>query len=120
MCARRVGNDGAVFKRVIWWSAGAVMGAGGSSWLQRKFRRTVQAKVAKLAPSAVAGRVSDRVRGIGTDVRGTVRSAVDEGRTAMRDRERELHAELSGHRPRGASPAARRATKPPATKPPDV
>lgn len=89
-----------MFKRVIWWSAGALMGAGGSSWLQRKFRRTVQAKVARLAPTAVAGRVSDRLRGIGTDVRGNVRSAVDEGRTAMRDRERELHEELTGRRPR--------------------
>jgi hypothetical protein len=89
-----VREDGLVFKRVIWWASGAVMGAGGSAWVQRKVKRTVRTKRAQYAPTAVAGRVGDRltssVRGVGE----TVRDVIDEGRAGMRERESELRAEL--------------------------
>src|SRR3954454_10303699 len=97
---QRPREHGRVFKRVIWWASGAVMGAGGSAWLQRKFRRTVQAKVAHYAPAKVAGRVGDRgttgVRGVGD----TFRDVLDEGRTVMREREAQLHHELTSPRSR--------------------
>lgn len=76
------------------------MGAGGSTWLQRKVKRTVQAKVLRYAPSKVAVRVGDRltksVRGVGE----TVRDVIDEGRSGMKEREAELHAELEAPRAR--------------------
>ena len=101
-------EDGAVFKRVIWWASGAVMGAGGSAWVQRKVKRTVRATRANYAPSKLAGRVGDRFTGSIRGVGETVRDAMDEGRTGMREREAELHAELEAasgtrrSRPRGS------------------
>ena len=76
------------------------MGASGSTWLQRKVRRTVQAKVEQLKPPAIAGRMGARARAARADASGALRSVVDEGRTAMRDREAELHRELGSARDR--------------------
>ncbi len=103
-------EDVRVFKRVIWWASGAVMGAGGSAWVQRKVKRTVQSKRAKYAPSAVAVRVGDRLTGSVRGVGETVRDVIDEGRTGMRQREAELHAELEG--PSGRRHRHRRGARP--------
>ena len=79
-----------MFKRVIWWTTGAVAGTVGSRWLERKAKRAVTAKVAALAPSAVV----QRVRGVASSrndaTRARIRSAISEGRTAASDREAEL------------------------------
>ena len=99
-----------MFKRVIWWAGGAVMGAGGSAWVQRKVKRTVRAKRAKYAPSAVAVRVGDRLTGSVRGVGETVRDVIGEGRTGMREREAELHAELEA--PSGRRHRHRRAARP--------
>ena len=62
------------------------MGAGGSTYLQIKFRKAVQAKVAKYAPPNMAAVAAGRAR----DFRSRVGSAVTEGRSAMAQRETEL------------------------------
>jgi len=75
-----------VFKRVIWWTTGATMGAAGSLWAQRKVKKTVQTTIEKYSPPAVAHRAVDRAKAIGGDLR----SVVDEGRAAQADKELEL------------------------------
>jgi hypothetical protein len=60
-----------VFKRLRWIGAGAALGAGGVVWLQARLRR--------FTPAGLAGEAVGRAR-----------SAIDEGRVAMRDREAEL------------------------------
>ena len=62
------------------------MGAGGSTYLQIKFRKAVQAKVAKYAPPNMVAVAADRAKGF----RSRVGSAVSEGRSAMVQRETEL------------------------------
>ncbi|CAN5532514.1 hypothetical protein BH18ACT1_BH18ACT1_09430 [soil metagenome] len=64
-----------MFKRLFWLVTGASFGFGSSFWLQRSVRRSV----ARYRPAAVAAR-------FGRDVR----VAVEEGRTAMTEREAEL------------------------------
>jgi hypothetical protein len=77
-----------VFKRVIWWGTGAAMGAVGSAYAQHKVKKTVRAKVARYTPPAVADRVLDRAKMLGSDLR----SVVDEGKAAQADRESELRS----------------------------
>jgi hypothetical protein len=64
-----------VFKRLFWLVVGFTLGLGSSWAVTRRLRRIVQ----RLAPPDVVDRWS-----------GNVRSAVSEGRTAMRTREVEL------------------------------
>jgi hypothetical protein len=64
-----------VFKRLFWLIVGFALGIGSSWAVTRRLRRIVQ----RLAPADVVDRWSDNVR-----------SAVSEGRTAMRTREVEL------------------------------
>jgi hypothetical protein len=64
-----------VFKRLFWLVVGFALGIGSSWAVTRRLRRIVQ----RLAPTDVVDRWSDNVR-----------SAVWEGRTAMRTREVEL------------------------------
>lgn len=71
-----------MIKRVIWLGIGASMGAWGSRWANRRIRNFVD----KYAPAEVRNRVQDRVKIAG----GHVRSAVDDGRDAMREREAQL------------------------------
>jgi hypothetical protein len=66
-----------VFKRLFWLIVGFALGIGSSWAVTRRLRRMVQ----KLAPADVVDRWSDNVR-----------SAVSEGRTAMRTREVELNS----------------------------
>lgn len=64
-----------MFKRLFWLIVGFALGIGSSWAVTRRLRRIVQ----RLAPADVVDRWSDNVR-----------SAVSEGRTAMRTREVEL------------------------------
>ena len=72
-----------MLKRVRWLLAGAAVGFGGSVWLQRKVRTAAE----RLRPSGVAGAAAARAR-----------DALEEGRTAMRDREAELRGNAGGRR----------------------
>jgi hypothetical protein len=74
-----------VFKRLFWLTLGFGLGLASSWAVTRRLRRVA----ARYAPTEVVDRWG-----------GTMRAAVDEGRTAMRDREAELRATLgprSGH-----------------------
>jgi hypothetical protein len=93
-------QDGNVFTRLIWWTTGAVMGAGGSQWVQRKVKKTVQAKVAPLLPGAFVDTVTTKARSISTNTAQTVRTAVTDGRFASKTREAELRTKLENRRTR--------------------
>jgi hypothetical protein len=69
-----------MFKRLYWFVVGFTVGVG-SSW-------AVTRRVRRMASRYVPAEVVDRWGG-------TMRAAVDEGRTAMRDREAELWATLA-------------------------
>jgi len=60
-----------MLKRIRWIGAGAALGAGAVVWVQAKLRR--------YTPAGIAGGAVDRAR-----------SALEEGRAAMREREAEL------------------------------
>ena len=66
-----------MFKRLFWLIVGFALGIGSSWAVTRRLRRIVQ----RLAPADVVDRWSDNVR-----------SAVSEGRNAMRTREVELNS----------------------------
>ena len=75
-----------MFKRLFWLSVGLTAGFGSSFWLMRTVRRTVERLTPqRLTQDAVAG-----ARSAGAELR----AALGEGRTAMRQREAELRAEL--------------------------
>lgn len=90
-----------MIKRIVWMGFGAVIGASGSVWANRRVRRFVD----RYAPEHVRHRIQNRVR----TASGHVRAAVDEGRSAMRERE----AQLRGHDP--SARRSRSATTPPNT-----
>ena len=74
-----------MFKRLFWLSVGLTGGFGSSFWLMRTVRRTVERFTPqRLSQDAVAG-----ARSVGAELK----AALDEGRTAMRQREAELRAE---------------------------
>jgi gas vesicle protein len=79
-----------VFKRVFWLVIGAGFGFGVSFWLMRFVRETVN----RYSPERVSSDLADALKGLGKDLR----AAVAEGREAMKDREAELRADLSGRR----------------------
>jgi len=62
-------------------------GFGASFWLMRFVKETV----ARYSPERVSSDLADAVRGLGVDVR----SAIAEGREAMREREAELRADVT-------------------------
>ena len=75
-----------MFKRLFWLSLGLMAGFGTSFWLMRTVRRTVERLTPhRLSQDAVAG-----ARSVGAELK----AAIDEGRTAMRQREAELRAEV--------------------------
>ena len=75
-----------MFKRMFWLSVGLAAGFGTSFWLMRTVRRTVERLTPqRLTQDAVAG-----ARSLGAELR----AALDEGRTAMHQREAELRAEI--------------------------
>jgi hypothetical protein len=74
-----------VFKRLFWLILGFALGVGSSWAVTRRLRRIAE----RFAPTDVVDRWSD-----------TVRSAVSEGRDAMRTRETELNSSFeraAGH-----------------------
>ena len=72
-----------MFKRVLWFS----LGCGSSLWVMRTVRRTVERLMPqRLTQDAVAG-----ARTAGAQLK----AALDEGRSAMREREAELRAEIA-------------------------
>jgi hypothetical protein len=73
-----------MFKRVRWTALGYVAGVGTSYVVARRVKRTLSS----YAPPEVARRSAERMR-----------TAVNEGRVAMREREAELQREF-GARPR--------------------
>ena len=75
-----------MFRRLFWLVVGAGFGFGVSFWLMRFVRSTVE----RYSPERVSGDLADAIRSFGGDVR----AAVAEGREAMRERERELRAQL--------------------------
>ncbi len=75
-----------MFKRVTWFVAGAVTGAGGSVYARRKAKEAAS----KYRPVTIARNTAVRVKGRAADVV----EAVRDGRTAMREREAELRDEL--------------------------
>ncbi len=75
-----------LIRRLVWFTSGATAGFGGAMWVRRRFRRAVR----RYTPENVRTDASASVRRLGAGVR----DAVAEGRSAMRDREAELRAEL--------------------------
>jgi hypothetical protein len=75
-----------VSHRLRWFGAGAALGIGASVWAQRK----VKAAAARYHPVGLAGNAVDKARAWPT----TVRAAVQEGRTTMREREAELRRQV--------------------------
>jgi len=71
-----------MMRRVVWFGGGMAAGAGGAVWAQRK----VRAQIERARPSHLAVVASDAARAAG----GVVREAVQEGRSAARDREAQL------------------------------
>jgi hypothetical protein len=97
-----------VLKRTFWFTTGATAGFGGAMWVRRQVLRAID----RYTPEQVQADVGDSVRRLGTDLRAAVRT----GRTAMADREAELHAELRPGAGPGLVPVAT-ADDPPATSP---
>jgi len=79
-----------VFKRLFWLCIGIGFGFGVSFWVTRLVKETVE----RYSPEKVSGDLSAAIRALGTDIR----AAVADGREAMREREAELRAGLSGPR----------------------
>jgi hypothetical protein len=75
-----------VFRRLFWLVVGAAFGFGMSFWLMRFVRSTVE----RYSPERVSSDLAEAVRAFGSDLR----AAVAEGREAMRERERELRAQV--------------------------
>ena len=74
-----------MLKRVRWLTAGAAFGFGGAVWLQRKVKTAAD----RYRPVGVAGAAVSRAK-----------VALEEGRTAMREREAELRGGAGRRRPR--------------------
>jgi hypothetical protein len=73
-------------RRLVWFTTGATAGFGGAMWIRRRILRTVR----RYAPEQLQAEATASVRRMGAGVR----DAVTEGRSAMRQREAELRAEL--------------------------
>lgn len=80
-----------MFKRLIWWSTGALMGAGGSWWAKRKVKRAVQVALDDARIAIQPGVVADAAKR-------RVSRAVQAGRWAAEDRERALKIQLESIR----------------------
>jgi len=79
-----------VFKRVRWIVMGMGFGASASVWAQRRFKRWMRS----YTPPEVAARAAQRTTQAAGRTAGEVRTALAEGRQAMRQREAELRAEV--------------------------
>ena len=79
-----------MLKRLFWLCIGVGFGFGVSFWITRLVKETME----RYSPEKVSGDLAGAIRALGTDIR----AAVSEGRDAMREREAELRAGLSGPR----------------------
>jgi len=79
-----------VFKRLFWLMVGIGFGFGLSFWLARVVRQTVE----RYSPERLSSDLGEAMRALGADLR----AAVAEGREAMRERERELRADLAARK----------------------
>jgi hypothetical protein len=79
-----------VFKRVRWIVMGMGFGASASVWAQRRLRRWARS----YTPPEVAARAAQRTTQAAERTAGELRTALSEGRQAMRQREAELRADL--------------------------
>lgn len=77
-------------KRLFWLGVGAIAGATGTVWAERK----VRARVDALSPDHLVVTAAERARSVGR----SVLDAVADGRDAMREREAELRGG-AGSRP---------------------
>ncbi|HWC12478.1 MAG TPA: hypothetical protein VG455_14805 [Acidimicrobiales bacterium] len=75
-----------MFKRVFWLTVGMAIGFATSLWMYRALRQTL----ARYRPEQVADTVARSLHGLREDVR----SALAEGREAMRRAEADLRSEL--------------------------
>ncbi len=76
-----------MFKRVVWFGTGVVVGAGGTVWAGVRLRRAV----AEVTPGGMADQAIGAARRLGGDIV----AAVSEGRDAMRETEALLRRELA-------------------------
>lgn len=79
-------------RRLLWLVVGVGFGFGLSFWVTRLVRQ----KVARYSPEQLSSDLAAAVKGL----RGDLRSALKEGRAAMREREAELRASLGPARSR--------------------
>jgi hypothetical protein len=77
-----------VIRRLFWLLVGMAAGMGATVWLLRALR----IRVLETTPGGVVVQVGGSLRRLGADLR----DAVDEGRTAMHEREAELRHRLDG------------------------
>ena len=75
-----------MFKRLFWLIIGAGFGFGMSFWLTRMVRE----RIARYSPDQISADLAGAVRGLGRDLR----SAVEAGAEAMRDKEAELREKV--------------------------
>jgi hypothetical protein len=75
-----------MFKRLFWLCVGIGLGAGMAYWLQKFVRQTAE----RYSPERVSNDMANGARKFGGDLR----TALSQGREAMRKREAELRAEL--------------------------
>lgn len=68
-----------MMKRLFWFTLGAITGATGALYAQRRIQRTVE----RYTPPAIADRMTDAIKRFGADVADSARA----GRTAMAERE---------------------------------
>jgi hypothetical protein len=85
-----------VLRRLRWMVVGAGFGAGASVWAQFRLKRWFRAYTPPEVAVRVAQRTAQRAQQTGTELR----SALAEGRQAMRQREAELRAEVERRRRR--------------------
>ncbi|MFN2506564.1 MAG: hypothetical protein ABR540_20535 [Acidimicrobiales bacterium] len=75
-----------MFKRLFWLSVGMTLGLGGSFWVQRRLRQSIE----RFLPDRVAQQATESVRRLRDDLR----AAALEGQAAMQEREVSLRAQL--------------------------
>lgn len=75
-------------RRLFWLGVGAIAGASGTVWAERK----VRARMDALAPDHLVVAAGHRARSVGR----SVVDAVADGRGAMREREAELRSQYDG------------------------
>jgi hypothetical protein len=102
-----------MFGRATWLGVGLVAGLGTSKWVERRMRRRLARYLpASQLPLRAGTEVADRARALAVGKVADLRSAIEEGRSAMAAREvelrRQLHlAERSGSHPVGPGGARR-------------